>query len=207
MMVWPFPDDGPFDPASRRLRRADNPDVRLTYQVADQLLADPRIGRQPITVEVQNRVVLLSGTVDCAEAKQAAGDTARRISDVYDVQNGLRVHPGEPPASPPGAPHTGPARNGADTVDGGRQFDDIVAALTTDDPTLATRVRAPRRRVTLAVLFLLAALSWAVLSMLMVRHGWIGVLITCAVGATALAIGYGRRPGRRHPNTPAGRKT
>jgi hypothetical protein len=54
---------------------------------------------------------------------------------------------------------------------------------------------------------LLAILTWVVLSTLMVRHGWIGVLITCAVGATALAIGYGRRRGRRQPTTPAGPST
>lgn len=203
MMMWPFPDDGSFDSPSRGPRGADNPDTRLTHLVADRLLTDPLTRRQPITVEVQNQVVLLTGTVDCAETKRAAGDAARRTSGVHDVQNGLRVHPVQPPMSPTVPSRTGPARN---DTDDGQQFDEIVAGLTTDDRTSVGRTGALRQRTTVTLLVLFAALTWAVLSILMVRHGWIGVLVACAVGAMALAIRYLRRPGRRYPDTPANRQ-
>ncbi len=87
-MMWPMPDDG-FYWAGRRFSATDSPDVRLAFRVAERLPADARSRR--VTVEVQNRVVLLTGTVDTRATKEALGELARSIGGVADVCNALRV--------------------------------------------------------------------------------------------------------------------
>lgn len=72
------------------------------------------------------------------------------------------------------------------TEDKRRQFDEIVAHLTAEDPSLARdpRVRWPRS-VLIAVL-VVGGLAWALLSVSMVAWGWKGVVLTCVVAAVAL---------------------
>ncbi|UQU61329.1 hypothetical protein COUCH_19905 [Couchioplanes caeruleus] len=83
------------------------------------------------------------------------------------------------------------------TNDRERQFDQIVARLTADYPSLAGRSRRSRRLV--AVLAVLGGLVWGLLSVAMVAWGTAGVVLTClvvgAVGA-AIAVDEYRRRGR-----------
>ena len=81
------------------------------------------------------------------------------------------------------------------TNDRQRQFDEIVARLTADYPSLAGSRRPPRRiLITAAVV---GALVWGLLSVAMVAWGAIGVGLTCAVvaivGAGLAADAYRRR--------------
>ncbi|MFF5290686.1 hypothetical protein [Paractinoplanes globisporus] len=78
-----------------------------------------------------------------------------------------------------------------------RQFDQIVAQLAADYPSLTGRRRWSRRlAVTVAVL---GGLAWGLLSVAMVAWGVAGVLLTCGVAAvigTGVAVDGLRR--RRH---------
>jgi hypothetical protein len=70
-----------------------------------------------------------------------------------------------------------------------KQFDDIVGHLAAEDPALARPVRMIPRRVLLTALAVAGALLWAGLSVLMVVWGAAGVVLTCVVVATAIAVG------------------
>ncbi|GAA0804979.1 BON domain-containing protein [Spirilliplanes yamanashiensis] len=169
MMGWPFPDDGYPDWARRRLPPADDPDVRLTYRVAQELAADELLRGQRITVEVQQGVVLLTGSVDGERARATAGSAARAVAGVRDVSNALRV-----PGAGGAAPGTGVPR-----------FEDVVDGL-----RVAERRRWPRR----AAVAVPAAVVWAALCVLMVEFGALGVAVTCvAVAVTATAVAGSRR--------------
>lgn len=81
------------------------------------------------------------------------------------------------------------------TNDRQRQFDQIVARLTADYPSLAGRPRWSRRlKVTVA---LVGGLAWALLCVAMVAWGLRGVLLTCAavaiVGVGAVVDAYRQR--------------
>ncbi len=122
MMMWPFPDDGSFPPGSRRSPGTDDPDVRLTYDVAEALTADDRLRRRRMVVEVQNRVVLLSGPVDCRQTADAAVTVARNVAGVRDVCDGLRPRTRTVPGAVDGpVAATGPGERQA--------FEEIVARL------------------------------------------------------------------------------
>ena len=175
MMGWPFPDDGYPDWARHRLPPTDDPDVRLTYRVARELAADDLLRGQRITVEVQQGVVLLTGTVDGEQARRTAGLMARTVDGVRDVSNALRVPDAEAAAAGTGMP----------------RFEDVVADL-----HISEERRWPRR---LAVA-VLGGLTWAALCVLMVEFGAIGVLVTCAAVAVTLSVvlsSGGRRLKRR----------
>jgi hypothetical protein len=81
------------------------------------------------------------------------------------------------------------------TNDRQRQFDQIVAGLTADYPSLAGRRRWSRRVLISAAV--VGGVVWALLSVAMVAWGAAGVLLTCSVVAvTAAAFGidsYRRR--------------
>ena len=81
------------------------------------------------------------------------------------------------------------------TNDRQRQFDEIVARLTADYPSLAGRRRWSRQ--TLIILAVVGGLAWGLLSVAMVAWGAAGVVLTCAVvailGAGAAADAYRRR--------------
>src|SRR5687768_837201 len=90
-MMWPWPDDGWGFPDSRRPHPEIDRDVRLTYEVADALLADDRTRQQRVTVEVQNGVVLLSGTVHDQHTAEAVTALIRQVPGVRDVSNTMRI--------------------------------------------------------------------------------------------------------------------
>jgi hypothetical protein len=84
------------------------------------------------------------------------------------------------------------------TDDKQRQFDQIVARLTSDYPSLAGRRRWSRRAlITMAVV---GGLIWGLLSVAMVAWGATGVVLTCALvvilGVGAAVDAY-RRDRRR----------
>ena len=73
------------------------------------------------------------------------------------------------------------------TNDRQRQFDEIVARLTADYPSLAGGRRRPRHL--LIALAVLGGVAWALLSVAMVAWGTPGVILTiAAVAVTALTI-------------------
>ncbi|GAA0496352.1 hypothetical protein Ade02nite_17300 [Paractinoplanes deccanensis] len=69
------------------------------------------------------------------------------------------------------------------TDDRQRQFEQIVAGLTADYPSLAGRRRLSRPA--LIAVAVLGAVAWALLSVSMVAWGTIGVVLTCVVVAAA----------------------
>ncbi|MEU4689439.1 BON domain-containing protein [Actinoplanes sp. NPDC023714] len=69
----------------------DGPDARLTRRVATRLYAEPRLLGETITVNVQNRVVDLAGTVGSMYARITAADLARSTPGVVDVCNRLEL--------------------------------------------------------------------------------------------------------------------
>ena len=72
------------------------------------------------------------------------------------------------------------------TDDKQRQFEQIVARLTADYPSLAGRRRWSRRVLTTAAV--LGGLLWGLLSVAMVAWGRAGVVLTCAVIAVLGAV-------------------
>lgn len=190
MMMWPFPDDGSFSDGRRRSSAADDPDVRLTCQLAEALLADVRTRHQRITVEVQNRVVLLSGTVDKRSVKQVARDITREASGVVDICDSLQV--------------TGDDEAGSPLLGDEYRFQGIVADMQANDLPGHPTLGMPRRRVTVAWA-ILAASAWAFLTVLMVTSQWVGVAVSCLVIGLILMVvnqrrrhrcGVGRSPKR-----------
>ncbi len=187
MMMWPFPDDGSFPPRSRR-SHTDDPDVRLTYDVAEALTADDRTRRQRITVEVQNRVVLLGGAVDSPQTADVAVAVARNVIGVRDVCDGLRPRT-----------RTAPTDDAGPLASAGRSerqaFEEIVADLAAPVPSQDSRDRTGSRPDGVVVVLLTSLCL--LLGVLMAILGWLGVLIACAVGVVAVERLQSRR--RRPP--------
>ena len=90
MKYLPFPDDPPW-----WLPPSDNPepgsDLHLALAVIDRLRAVRHLRDQQITVQAQNKVVILEGTVSSAELRTLAGARAWETPDVFDVCNRLLV--------------------------------------------------------------------------------------------------------------------
>ena len=91
MLTWPTPDDGSFPTFPGDRRPADGPDARLTHEVAARVRAGDPAHRQRITVEVQNGVAILSGTVVSSAARRAAVAAALGVPGVRDVCDALAV--------------------------------------------------------------------------------------------------------------------
>jgi hyperosmotically inducible protein len=66
-------------------------DSLVTAQVKAKLIADPRTEAYKINVETRGGVVQLSGFVDSSEAKQQAGEVARTVDGVSNVDNDLEI--------------------------------------------------------------------------------------------------------------------
>lgn len=82
---------------------ATNLDVRIAHWVTALLRDHPETRGAQIAVEVQNGVVLLSGTVNSSDVRRWAGDLARLAAGTRDVCNMLSsFHPAESPE------HSGP---------------------------------------------------------------------------------------------------
>jgi hypothetical protein len=184
-MTWPLPDDGWGFQGARRPPPEIDRDVRLTYEVADALLADDRTRCLRVTVEVQNGVVLLSGTVHDQRTKEVATALVRRVLGVRDVRNALRTRV----KAGPEADNCALATSGQGEPDA---FDEIVASLSLHDnssaPSAGSSRRQPAMVQLLTVALILLPLGWLVLTL-----GWPGLLIACGVGAVMVEMNARRR--------------
>ena len=66
-------------------------DGLITTQVKAKLIADSRTDAYKINVDTQGGVVQLNGFVDNDEAKRTAGEVARSVSGVREVDNDLEI--------------------------------------------------------------------------------------------------------------------
>ena len=66
-------------------------DTTITTRVKAALIADKTVKASQIGVETMQNVVQLSGFVDTPQEKLRAGDIARNISGVREVQNNIAV--------------------------------------------------------------------------------------------------------------------
>ncbi|MEU4778773.1 BON domain-containing protein [Micromonospora sp. NPDC023633] len=82
---WLFPDGRP----SLFHAEPTSADVRLACRLLDRMQRDPLLRRERICIEVQNRVVILEGTVSEPDLKVRAHTLAWAIPDVHDVNNRL----------------------------------------------------------------------------------------------------------------------
>lgn len=189
--MWPLPFDNGFS-FDRRARPASSPDVRLTCQVIERILADPQLEREQITVEVQNRVVNLFGTVSSLYARVAAADLARSTPGVIDICNRLVLA------------RTADVTNGLQDLRPDA-FDELVANWDSEgEPETARvhrRARAGLLNAAAALMVLVAALMWIVL---LPRWGGAGLLIVlpCLAAALALTVLAGRKHGPSHDSDP-----
>jgi hypothetical protein len=88
VLPLPFDDGSAFD---RRPGRAVEPDVELTFRVIQRIFDDPRLAGQRVTVQAQNGVVTLLGTVSGLYARVTAADLARETPGVSDICNRLEL--------------------------------------------------------------------------------------------------------------------
>lgn len=163
--------------------RSGRRDVRVALLVREALARDETIAGQSVAVEVQNGVVILTGTVDSRTTRREVGDTARCMNEVIDVCNVLRVSaPSDRPVGP--SPTSSTPHPSDDEL-----FQDIVIRATTTPADFSLNPRS--RLLTVAM----AMALWTALTLLIVWLAWPGVLI--AVGLAAV-IPYvlRRRAGR-----------
>lgn len=66
-------------------------DAAITTSVKAAIFDEPSLRSMQISVETFQNVVQLSGFVDSAQARNRAGEVARRVSGVRDVTNSLIV--------------------------------------------------------------------------------------------------------------------
>ncbi len=66
-------------------------DAQFQQDVLQELRWDTRVKETDVGVEVDRRIVTLTGTVDSWAARHAAQDAAHRVAGVLDVANDLRV--------------------------------------------------------------------------------------------------------------------
>ena len=74
---------------------SDDADRELARRLAVDLAADERYRRQPLAVQVQNGVAILTGTVESPEVYDAVTARVRETPGVRDVCDGIIVQDGE----------------------------------------------------------------------------------------------------------------
>ncbi|MEV2242774.1 BON domain-containing protein [Micromonospora sp. NPDC049891] len=80
----------PHDPPPLIYAEPTTEDTRLACRLLENMQRDPRLRYERICIEVQNRVVVLDGTVSAAELSNEAHALAWRTPGVHDVSNRLR---------------------------------------------------------------------------------------------------------------------
>ena len=83
-MILPMPDDRYPWHGYRPPDRGTHPDVMLAQRVTERLANDDRTRVLPITVHVQDGVVLLTGCVE-GPAREAVHSAIRTVPGVRDV--------------------------------------------------------------------------------------------------------------------------
>ncbi len=91
-MTIPMP-PGPGDAFPRRPAPRWSEDQVIAAGVIARLVGDERTRAEPIAVQVQNRVAILTGRVDLPEAAYVAGYLAWQTPGITDVCNALDVGP------------------------------------------------------------------------------------------------------------------
>ncbi|WP_052720713.1 BON domain-containing protein [Actinoplanes rectilineatus] len=173
--MWPLPyDDGSwFD---RRTDPANDPDLRLTGQVVERLLESPELRQERITVEAQNRVVTLTGSVTSPHVRATVAALVRDTPGVVDICNRLRL-----------------TRAAFDDVRPD-PFDALVAGWATASEPLP--VWSTRRKVIIILATLANVLAAGLALVLLPEHGVFGLffVVPCVAVATVLAASVGRHP-------------
>ncbi|MEU8660758.1 BON domain-containing protein [Actinoplanes philippinensis] len=153
-------------------------DIDLTCQVVERIQDDPGLAGEFITVEVQNRVVNLLGTVSSLYARIAAADLARSTPGIADICNRLVLTTGGDRGS---RQHPAP-----------EPFDDIVAGWHTHQPqprpTKTARPRPPTGPVRAAAGLLAAATGILWLAQVPLRPGAGLLVVVCLTGAATLVV-------------------
>lgn len=127
----------------------DGPDDALARRIAESLAADEAFRRQPVAVQVQNQVAILTGSVESPEIYDALTLHVRQTSGVHDVCDNLLIADGE-------------ARLRA-----ARQFGELVALLAAEPTPRRSRRATPAAAVMLAVTATIVLIEIA---------GWLAVL-------------------------------
>jgi hypothetical protein len=175
--VWPLSSNDRW--LNRRARPASGPDVELTCRVIERILRDTQLSGEFITVEVQNRVVTLVGTVSSLYARVAAADLARSTPGVADICNRLTL---------------ARVRDATNDQQHREQdpFDDIVADWYEHRPQPprgeAARSRLPAGMLWAAAGSLTAAAGILWLALVPLHPGAGLVVLACLTGAAALAV-------------------
>jgi osmotically-inducible protein OsmY len=66
-------------------------DARILEDVCEILTRDPEVDATDIDIRVENRVVMLGGTVNNRHAKRVAEDLTYTVRGIEDVRNEIRV--------------------------------------------------------------------------------------------------------------------
>ena len=181
MMMWPFFLDG----ESPGRHDAADADADLSRRVGQMLTADPAIRRHGITITVQNRVVMLSGTVDSRHIRDAITAQVHQVPGVRDICDALVVRDD--------APST--ASGGIGEQDWIDAFESLVAPLRERTPERCAAPAPARRTGTAAARGL--DMTAAVLVVLIVVLAWPAVLMFWSLVALMAGVLLDRRPPRR----------
>ncbi|MBU2670931.1 BON domain-containing protein [Actinoplanes bogorensis] len=123
-------------------------DAELARRVAETFAADERFRRQPVAVQVQNGVVILTGTVESPEVYDSLTAVVRKTDGVRDLCDGLLVR------------------------DGARQFGELAAQLA----LAPASTRRTRRGAPAAVAARAIMIATAVVIVLIEVAGWLAAL-------------------------------
>ncbi|BAL88227.1 hypothetical protein AMIS_30070 [Actinoplanes missouriensis 431] len=175
--MWPLPfDDAWFN--RQPGGPAASPDAELTVAVFERIAREPALANEPVTVEVQNRVVTLGGTVSSLYARITAAELARSTPGVADICNRLTLSRTADVTDD--VPHLQPD-----------PFDELIARWD-DEPMPAEQEHRPRRgralpRFTAVFMCVLAVLLWVILSPWSAGGGLV-VAVSCLVLAGTLEL-------------------
>lgn len=82
----------------RKGKYATKSDADVAQAIKDGMLYDPRVVSFKVSVEVDDGVATLRGTVDNVKAQQAAAANARNTVGVWRVKNRIKVRPEDTPS-------------------------------------------------------------------------------------------------------------
>ncbi|GAB2604223.1 hypothetical protein Aab01nite_77820 [Paractinoplanes abujensis] len=147
----------------------DGPDAALARRIAESLAADDRFRRQPVAVQVQNGVAILTGRVESREVHDALISAVREVAGPRDLCDVLRITDGET------------------RLREARQFGELAAHLATS-PARSTRRGSPA-----AVVARMVMLTVTATIVLIEVAGWLAALFGVGLLAWAADVLLRRR--------------
>ncbi|MBL7259676.1 BON domain-containing protein [Actinoplanes sp. LDG1-01] len=147
----------------------DGPDADLARRIAETLAADARFRRQPVAVQVQNGVAILTGRVESPDVHDALLAEVRQVPGLHDLCDALLITDGET------------------RLREARQFGELAARLATS-PSQGTRRGSPAA-VTARVVMLAVTAAIVLIEV----AGWIAALFGVGVLAWAADVLLRRR--------------